>query len=81
MIINGQEYTQEETLEALKNKGYKIVYHEFYFEDQTFPNDFEVFRRTLACALKGDEQPSEENIWREVAIKEFELNNEKPPLI
>ena len=81
MKLNGFEYTEDEILEALRAKGYLILKTELYFEDQTFPNDWEVFRRDVKCAVKGDELPCEKNQWENVAIREFQKNFVKPKLV
>ena len=79
--LNGFEYTKEEILEALRKKGYLLLEREFFFQDETFPNGYETFRRTEKCAVKGAELPEEKNIWYNVAIREFQKVFTKPPLI
>ena len=82
MKINGFEYTQDEIMEALQNKGYYFVEHDFLFEDETFPNGMETFERTLLCAIKKDKETlTESDILENVAIKEFQKEFIKPKLV
>lgn len=81
MIINGYEYTQSEVIEALKNKGYYIELWEYHWQDETFPNGITNEVTFIHCALKDNEDASEENIWYKIAEKEFKKTFAKPELI
>lgn len=80
MTINNHHYTEEEVFEALRKKGYRLIDHTFTDFDETFPNGIESFEIDTVCALKGDEVPSIENTWENVALKIWQ-NFTKPPLI
>ncbi|GAA2327822.1 hypothetical protein GCM10009853_101130 [Glycomyces scopariae] len=80
MKINGFEYSENEVLEALKEKGYNIVRWNYSWQDESFPNGKTNEVSIVKCALKDREQPSEQNIWYKVAEKEFRIKN-KPSLI
>ena len=81
MIINGFTYTEEEILEALHQKGYVILPWVWIYEDETFPGGVELVRRPTKVALKGADLPCEKNIWTNVAIREFQKEMKKPPLV
>lgn len=81
MKINGFEYSKSEILEALRKKGYMILpfrtYHERAMHGSLFIKEW----FNTECAVKGDELPSDDNIWSNVAIKEFQTGFTKPKLI
>lgn len=81
MKINGYEYTQEEVLEALREKGYLILPFRTYDEEHIHGSGFTKDWYDTKCAVKGDETPSDENVWQNVAIKEFTKNFTKPKLV
>lgn len=81
MTINGFEYTESEVLEALRNKGYLILPFMTFNERHIHGSRFEQEWYTTKCAVKGDEVPSERNIWKNVAIKEFQRDFVKPKLV
>lgn len=80
MKINGFEYTESEILEALKKKGYLILpfrtYHERHIHGSTFHKEW----YDTKCAVTN-EDPSDQNIWTNVALREFQKQFVKPPLI
>lgn len=75
--INGFEYTKEEVLEALKNKGYLIFKQKFLRKQKAkeIPAD-----ENEIYALKGKDLPHESNRWHQVAYREFRKLLVKPPL-
>ena len=81
MKINDQEYSKEEVLAALKKKGYTILKHLFHDEVHIHGSTFVKNHFTTECAVKGKEMPNEKNQWQNIAVKEFQRINEKPPLI
>ena len=81
ITINGYKYTQTEVLEALRKKGYLILDWIWEYKDETFPGGIEIVKSPVKCALKGADLPSEKNIWTNVAIKEFQKEFVKPPLL
>ena len=81
MKINGYEYTQEEVLEALREKGYLILPYRAYTETHIHGSGFTKDWYNTQCAVKGDETPSDENVWKNVAIKVFTKNFTKPKLV
>lgn len=81
MIINGYEYTESEVLNALKKKGYLILKYETYNEEPIHGSRFIKTYFTTKCAVKGNQLPSDENIWFKVAKKEFNKPVSKPNLI
>ncbi|SIT25540.1 hypothetical protein SAMN05421786_11524 [Chryseobacterium ureilyticum] len=80
MEINGYEYTEDEVLEALKKKGYLILKFETYNEEPIHGSTFVKHYFTTKCAVKGNQLPSDENIWFKVAEREFEKPFFKPDL-
>jgi len=81
MEINGYEYTEAEILEALKHKGYLILPFETYKETPIHGSSFQKQYYKTKCAVKGNEIPSEGNIWTLVADKEFNKPIQKPKLV
>lgn len=81
MILNGFEYTENEILEALRNKGYLILAYRTYNERHIHGSRFEKEWYNTKCAVKDDQIPSDQNIWKNVAIKEFQKDFTKPKLI
>lgn len=81
MIINGFNYTEEEILEALRRKGYEIVPYRYYTLSHVHGSRFNKEWYDTKCAVKGDELPCEKNIWTNVALKEFQKEIKKPPLV
>lgn len=71
MNINGFEYTQEEVLEALREKGYLILPFRTYTETHIHGSGFTKDWYDTKCAVKGADLPSDENVWENVAVKEF----------
>lgn len=80
MIINGFTYTEEEILDALRQKGYLILPYRDYHETHIHGSGFVKEWYDTKCAVKGAELPSEKNIWTNVAIREFQKEMKKPPL-
>ncbi len=80
MEINGFEYPKEEVLAALKKVGYRIVSQSFYHEEHIHGSRFIKHPYDLECAVKEDQEPTEETYWAEVAKKEFEKPVLKPQL-
>ncbi|MDM1557076.1 hypothetical protein HX126_21200 [Chryseobacterium indologenes] len=80
MIINGYEYTESEVLEALKKRGYLILKFETFNEESIHGSGFIKHHFITKCAVKGNELPSDENIWFKVANKEFDKPLIKPSL-
>lgn len=80
MLINGHEYKEDEILFALRQEGYKIVpfetYRETHIHGSTFIKDY----YTTKCAVKGNEEPTDENVYPIIARKVFEIKKEKPVL-
>ena len=76
--INGFEYSKEEVLEALKNKGYLILKQKFSRKESAKAvvnsEENEIY------ALKGKDLPDESNRWHHVAYREFRRMMVKPPL-
>lgn len=81
MKINGFEYTEQEVLEALRKKGYLILPYRTYTETPIHGSSFTKDWYDTKCAVKGDQLPSDENIWHNVAIKEFQKEFIKPKLL
>lgn len=81
MIINGHEYSKEEVFEALRKKGYLLLPFTHQAEEDAFMGGIESFEVTTKCALKGDDMPDIKNTWENVAIREFQKEFVKPPLI
>lgn len=81
MEINGFDYSQQEVLEALKKRGYLILNYETYEETPIHGSCFARTNISTKCAVKGGDIPSDDNIWSEVARKEFEKPIIKPPLL
>lgn len=81
MNINGHEYTKEEIFEALRKKGYLLLpfLHEEKWDD--FMGGYATEMVETKCAVKGADLPSEKNLWTNVAIKEFQKEFVKPPLV
>lgn len=79
--INGFTYTEDEVIEALRNKGYLILPWVLKYEDETFPSGVELIKIKTKVALKGTDMPCEKNIWTNVAIREFQKEMKKPKLI
>ncbi|GAA5096813.1 hypothetical protein GCM10023210_31080 [Chryseobacterium ginsengisoli] len=81
MLINGHRYREEEVLFALRQEGFKIVpfetYRETHIHGSTFIKDY----YTTKCAVKGDQEPTDENVWSIIARKIFEIKKDKPKLI
>lgn len=81
MKINGFEYTKLEVLEALREKGYQIIpfrtYTETHIHGSTFTKDW----YDTHCAVKAADLPADENVWENVAIKEFIKSFTKPKLV
>lgn len=80
MTINGFTYTEEEVLDALRQKGYLILPYRTYTETHIHGSSFLREWYDTKCAVKGAEQPSDKNIWTNVAIREFQREMKKPPL-
>ena len=81
MKINGFEYTESEVLEALRKKGYTILPYRTYTETPIHGSGFTKDWYDTKCAVKADQLPSDENIWQNVAIKEFQKEFIKPKLL
>ena len=81
MKINGFEYTEQEVLEALRKKGYTILPYRTYTETPIHGSSFTKDWYDTKCAVKADQLPSDENIWQNVAIKEFQKEFIKPKLL
>lgn len=81
MKINGFEYTESEVLEALRKKGYTILPYKTYIETPIHGSGFTKDWYDTKCAVKADQLPSDENIWQNVAIKEFQKEFIKPKLV
>ncbi|HCM34140.1 hypothetical protein [Chryseobacterium sp.] len=81
MEINGFEYSQQEVIEALKAKGYLILNYETFTEEPIHGSTFIKHHITIKCAVKGNELPSDDNVWFLVAKKEFTKPESKPSLI
>ena len=81
MKINGFEYTESEVLEALRKKGYLILPFRTYKETPIHGSGFTKDWYDTKCAVKADQLPSDENIWQNVAIKEFQKEFIKPKLV
>ena len=81
MKINGFEYTESEVLEALRKKGYTILPYRTYTETPIHGSGFTKDWYDTKCAVKADQIPSDENIWHNVAIKEFQKEFIKPKLL
>ena len=81
MKINGFEYTESEVLEALRRKGYTILPYRTYTETPIHGSVFTKDWYDTKCAVKADQLPSDENIWQNVAIKEFQKEFIKPKLL
>lgn len=80
MNINGFEYTQPEVLDALREKGYIILPFRTYNERHIHGSHFEKEWFDTKCAVKGSDLPSDDNLWQNVAIKEFTKSFTKPKL-
>lgn len=78
--INGFEYTQEEVLDALREKGYLILPFKTYTETPIHGSGFTKDWYETKCAVKGADLPSDDNVWQNVAIKEFTKSFTKPKL-
>lgn len=81
MKINGFEYTQDEVLEALRKKGYLLLPYRTFWEEHIHGSRFIEHWYDTHVAIKGDQLPADEYIWTNVAIKEFQKEIVKPPLI
>lgn len=81
MTINGFNYTEEEILDALRQKGYLILHYRDYHEKHIHGSGFVKEWYDTKCAVKGAELPCEKNIWTNVAIREFQKEMKKPPLV
>ena len=81
MKINGFEYTKSEVLEALRRKGYTILPYRTYTETPIHGSGFTKDWYWTKCAIKGADIPSDENVWQNVAIKEFQKEFIKPKLL
>ena len=81
MKINGFEYTESEVLEALRKKGYTILPYRTYTETPIHGSGFTKDWYDTKCAVKADQLPSDENVWQNVAIKEFQKEFIKPKLL
>ena len=81
MKINGFEYTESEVLEALRKKGYTILPYRTYTETPIHGSGFTKDWYNTKCAVKADQIPSDENVWQNVAIKEFQKEFIKPKLL
>lgn len=81
MKINGFEYTEQEVLEALRKKGYTILPYRTYTETPIHGSGFTKDWYDTKCAVKADQLPSDENVWQNVAIKEFQKEFIKPKLL
>ena len=81
MKINGFEYTEQEVLEALRKKGYTILPYRTYTETPIHGSGFTKDWYNTKCAVKAGQLPSDENIWQNVAIKEFQKEFIKPKLV
>lgn len=81
MKINGFEYTESEVLEALRKKGYTILPYRTYTETPIHGSSFTKDWYDTKCAVKADQLPSDENVWQNVAIKEFQKEFIKPKLL
>ena len=81
MKINGFEYTESEVLEALRTKGYNILPYRTYTETPIHGSGFTKDWYDTKCAVKADQIPSDENVWQNVAIKEFQKEFIKPKLV
>lgn len=80
MIINGFNYTQEEVFEALRSKGYLILPFRTYKEVHIHGSSFQKEWYDTYCAVK-DDNPSDQNVWQNVALKEFHKKYTKPKLV
>ena len=81
MKINGFEYTEQEVLEALRKKGYTILPYRTYTETPIHGSGFTKDWYNTKCAVKAGQLPSDENVWQNVAIKEFQKEFIKPKLL
>ena len=81
MKINGYEYSEVEVLEALRKKGYLILPYRTYTEEHIHGSTFVKDWYETKVAIKGEQLPSDEYIWTNVAIKEFQKEFTKPPLM
>lgn len=81
MKINGYEYTDEEIQDALRRKGYLLLPYRTYTETHIHGSRFVKEWYDTKVAIKGDQLPSDEYIWTNVAIKEFQKEFTKPPLV
>lgn len=81
MKINGHEYTEQEVQDALRKKGFVLLPYRTYTEDHIHGSGFVKDWYDTKCAVKGAELPSDENIWTNVAIREFQKKFVKPPLV
>ena len=81
MKINGFEYTESEVLEALRKKGYTILPYRTYTETPIHGSGFTKDWYDTKCAVKAGQLPSDENVWQNVAIKEFQKEFIKPKLL
>ena len=81
MKINGFEYTEQEVLEALRKKGYTILPYRTYTETPIHGSGFTKDWYDTKCAVKAGQLPSDENVWQNVAIKEFQKEFIKPKLL
>ncbi|WP_312395676.1 hypothetical protein [Chryseobacterium sp.] len=81
MKINGFEYKESEVLDALRAKGYLIIPYRTYDEVHIHGSRFVKEWYDTQCAVRGDEIPSDENTWQNVAIKEFQKSFTKPKLL
>ena len=81
MKINGFEYTESEVLEALRKKGYTILPYRTYTETPIHGSGFIKDWYWTKCAVKADQLASDENVWQNVAIKEFQKEFIKPKLL
>ncbi|WP_187477828.1 hypothetical protein [Amniculibacterium sp. G2-70] len=79
--INGYNYSKEEVLDALRGRGYLVLpyktYTETHIHGSRFVNDY----YNTHVAIKGDQLPSDEYIWTNVAIREFQKEFVKPKLV
>jgi hypothetical protein len=81
MKLNGFEYTDEEIMEALRKKGYLLLKYRTYTETHIHGSGFVKEWFDTKCALKPDDFPCDENIWTNVAIREFQKKFVKPELV
>ena len=81
MNINGFEYTENEVLDALRQKGYLILPYRTYTETHIHGSGFTKDWYDTKCAVKGADLPSDENVWKNVAIKVFTKSFTKPKLV